>query len=115
MIKDRLSGSRFSSQSGLAFEGRRCMHVSDWLWRAPLPGALQVAQQTFSSSSTDLVRIGRSHQVEWVAFMSCRASDLFLTEFIAVDPQTVEQNGKFAGDGNNCASTTFGAHQSHAP
>jgi hypothetical protein len=40
---------------------------------------------------------------------------LFLTEFTAVDPHTVEQNGKFAGDGNNCASATFGAHQSHAP
>ena len=115
MIKDRLSGSRFSSQSGLAFEGRRCMHVSDWLWRALLPGALQVAQQTFSSSPTDLVRIGRSHQVEWLAFRSCRASNLFLMEFTAVDPHTVEQNGEFAGDGNNRASATFGTHQSHAP
>jgi hypothetical protein len=39
---------------------------------------------------------------------------LFLTEFTAVDPHTVEQNGKLAGDGNNSASATFGAHQSHA-
>jgi hypothetical protein len=34
---------------------------------------------------------------------------LFLTEFTAFDPHTVEQNGKFAGDGNNCASATFSA------
>jgi hypothetical protein len=38
------------------------------LWRALLPGALQFAQQTFSSSSADLVRIGRSRQVDWGAF-----------------------------------------------
>ena len=64
---------------------------------------------------TDLVRIGRSHQVEWLAFRSCRTSNLFLMEFTAVDPHTVEQNGEFAGDGNNRASATFGTHQSHAP
>jgi hypothetical protein len=68
MIGDRLSGSRFSSQSVLVFEWHRCMRVSDWLWRALLPGALQFAQQTFSSSSADLVRIGRSRQVDWGAF-----------------------------------------------
>lgn len=65
---DRLSGSRFSSQSDLAFQGRRCLYVSDWLWRALLPGALHVAQQTCSSSSTDLVWIGASRQVDWLAF-----------------------------------------------
>ena len=50
------SGSRFSSQSGLMFEWHRCKHMSDRQWRAPLSGALQDAQQTFSASSTNLVR-----------------------------------------------------------
>jgi hypothetical protein len=36
---------RFSSQSDLAFEGRHCMHVSDWMWKALLTGALQVAKE----------------------------------------------------------------------
>jgi hypothetical protein len=50
------SGSRFSSQSGLMFEWHRCKHMSDRQWRAPLSGALQDAQQTFSASSTNLVQ-----------------------------------------------------------
>jgi hypothetical protein len=40
---------------------------------------------------------------------------VFLTEFAAVDPHSVEQNGEFAGDGDNGASATFGTHQPHAP
>jgi hypothetical protein len=40
---------------------------------------------------------------------------VFLTEFTAVDPHTVKQNGKFTGNCDNSASTAFGAHQSHAP
>jgi len=91
------------------------MHVSDWKWRAPLSGALQVAQQAFSDSSTNLVRIERSRQVSWSATCSCRASNVFLTEFTAVDPHTMQENGEFTGDGDNSASTALGAHQSHAP
>ncbi len=108
--EDRLSGSRFSSQSGLAFEGRRCMHVSDWQWRAPLSGALRVAQQTFSASSTDLVRIGRSCQGWWLTIGSCLASHLFLTEFCAVDPHPVQKDGEFTGDGDSGTTAAFGAH-----
>ena len=115
MIWDRLSGSRFSSQSGLAFELRRCMHVSDWQWRAPLSGALQVAQQTFSASSTDLVRIGRSRQGCRLAIGSCLASQLFLTEFCAVDPHPMQKDGEFTGDGDNGTTAAFGAHQAHPP
>jgi hypothetical protein len=46
---------------------------------------------------------------------SCRASYLVLTEYGAVDPQAMQKNGKFTGDGHYGASTTFAAYQPHAP
>lgn len=57
----------------------------------------------------DPVRIGF-----WL-FRSCHASHVFLTEFRAIRPHPVEQDGEFAGDGDNSATTPFGAHQAHAP
>ncbi len=57
----------------------------------------------------DPVRIGC-----W-RFRSCHASHLVLTEFRAINPHPVEQDGEFACDSHNGATTTLGAHQSHAP
>jgi hypothetical protein len=57
----------------------------------------------------DPVRIGAR------LFRSCHASYVLLTEFGAIRPHPVEQDGEFAGDGNNSATTPFGAHQTHAP
>lgn len=86
------------------------MHVSDWQWRAPLSGALQVAQQTFSASSIDLVRIGRSRQGWWLATGSCLASHVFLTEFRTIDPHLMQKDGEFSGDGYDGTTAAFGAH-----
>jgi transposase len=38
---------------------------------------------------------------------------LVLTEFRAINPHPVEQDGEFARDSHNGATTTLGAHLSH--
>ena len=48
-------------------------------------------------------------------FRSCRAPHLFLTEFCAIYPHPVQQDGEFACDGDNGTTTAFGSHQPHAP
>ena len=40
---------------------------------------------------------GRPRQVWWWRFRSCLASHLILTEFCAINPHPVEQDGDFAG------------------
>ena len=51
----------------------------------------------------------------WLAIGSCRASHLFLTEFRAVDPHAMHQDGEFTGYGHNGAAAAFGPHQTHSP
>jgi hypothetical protein len=92
-------------------KGRRCTHASDWKWSALLSGALQDAQQTFSASPTNLVRIGRSHQDWWLAIGSCLASHLILTKFCAVDPHPVQKDGEFTGDSYNGTTASLSAHE----
>jgi hypothetical protein len=46
-FSDWVSGSRFTCSLVWPSKWRRCMHVSDRKWRAPLSDALQGAQQTF--------------------------------------------------------------------
>jgi hypothetical protein len=38
-----------------------------------------------------------------------------LTEFRAVDPHAMKQNGKLSCYRNDCAAAAFGTHQSHSP
>jgi hypothetical protein len=38
-----------------------------------------------------------------------------LTEFRAIDPKAMKQNGKLSCYRNDCAAAAFGTHQSHSP
>jgi hypothetical protein len=103
-----------------------CTHMSDRQWRALLRDALHVAQQTLSASS--ITRQGmntcpRGHEpcrvregpvrIGCWRFRSCHASHLVPTEFHAINPHRVEQDGEFACDSRNGAMTTLDAYQSH--
>jgi len=107
------SGSRFSSQSVWCSDGTAARICRIGSGEPCLETRFKLRSSHLRLHPRTSSGEGRPRQ-GW-AFRSCRALHIFLTEFCTIRPHPVEQDGEFASDRDNSATTTFGAHQPHAP